>query len=262
MGGSKRSTRLTFLALVLTGAIACTDTVAPVGDSEGDTAPSVSLAVAVGSSGAAASLAPSFDLMFNDGANTLEISRVAMVLREVELKLVEDDDCEDSSDGDDDDCEEFEVGPFLLELPLDGEVVHLVTLDGVTPGVYDELEFDIHKPDDDTPEDLAFLAEHPDFRDVSIRVEGTFNAASFTYLTDLNEEQELDLVPPLVIGQETSTTVTLLLDLDSWFRLADGTLIDPATANKGGANENLVRDSIRDSIEGFEDEDEDGSEDD
>ena len=262
MGGSRRSIRLTFLALVLTGAIACTDTVAPVGDREGDATPSVSLAVAVGSAGAAASSAPSFDLMFNDGANTLDISRVAIVLREVELKLVEDDDCEDSSDGDDDDCEEFEVGPFLLELPLDGEVVHLVSLDDVTPGIYDELEFDIHKLDDDTPEDLALLAEHPDFRDVSIRVEGTFNTVSFTFLTDLNEEQELDLVPPLVIGQETSTTVTLLLDVESWFRLGDGTLIDPVTANKGGENENLVRDSIRDSIEGFEDEDQDGSEDD
>ncbi len=262
MGATRRSTRLTCLALLLTGAIACSDTLAPDGDGAGNTAASVSLAVAVGSPRAAASLAPSFDLMFNDGANTLDISRVAIVLREIELKLVEDDDCEDSSDGDDDDCEEFEVGPILLELPLDGEVVQLVSLNDVTPGVYDELEFDIHKPDDDTPEDIAFLTEHPDFRDVSIRVEGTFNAVPFTFLTDLNEEQELDLVPPMVIGEETSTTVTLLMNVGSWFTRVDGTLIDPATANKGGANENLVRDSIRDSIEGFEDEDQDGEEDD
>ena len=38
-----------------------------------------------------------------------------------ELERLLDDDC-DLLEGSDDECEEFEVGPFLLELPLDGTV--------------------------------------------------------------------------------------------------------------------------------------------
>lgn len=48
---------------------------------------------------------------------------------------------------------------------------------------------------------------------------------------------------------------------NSWFRDANGALIDPRSANKGGANENLVKSNIRTSIEGFEDDDRDGVED-
>jgi len=38
-------------------------------------------------------------------------------------------------------------------------------------------------------------------------------------------------------------------------------LIDPATANKGGANENLVKENIKRSMKAFEDKDRDGNED-
>ncbi|MFQ5679094.1 MAG: hypothetical protein ACE5HP_06515 [Gemmatimonadota bacterium] len=228
----------------------------------------VSLSISVPTSGGNFSVGAGspvhFDLVFDQGGDNLTITRVAMVLREVELKKQEEDQCEDSSGGtDNDDCEEFEVGPFLLELPMDGSVETLVTLDDVDPGVYDELEFDIHKPEDDGGEDMAFLQENPDFRDVSIRVEGTFNGEPFVFLTDLNEEQEVDLVPPLIVGETPNTTnVTLVLDVGTWFLAPGNSLIDPATANKGGENENLVRDNIRNSIEGFEDEDKDGEHDD
>ncbi|MDH3734635.1 MAG: hypothetical protein OEU54_13990, partial [Gemmatimonadota bacterium] len=161
-----------------------------------------------------------------------------------------------SDDDSDDDCE-FEVGPFLLELPLDGTTETQIQLDDVRPGRYDELEFDIHKPDDDTAGDLDFIAVHPDFRDVSIRVEGTYNGQSFLYLTDLNEEQEIDLVPPIVVGGGETVQVTLALDVGGWFRRGDGSLVDPATANKGGPNEDLVEDNIESSIELEDDEDDD-----
>ena len=208
-----------------------------------------------------AALGPAFDLMLTDGGNSLVITRAAMVLREVEIKLRNDDGCDDSSSGSDD-CEKFEVGPFLLELPLDGSMEHVAELADAPAGVYDELEFDFHKPEDDTGADLEFLRRHPEFKRVSIRVEGQFNGKHFVYLTDLNEEQEVDLVPPLVVdGSSSSTNVTLVVDLDTWFRRGDGSLVDPATANKGRANEDLVEDNIERSIEGFEDDDRDGRDD-
>jgi hypothetical protein len=95
--------------------------------------------------------------------------------------------------------------------------------------------------------------------DKSVRVQGTYNGQPFTYETDLNEDQDQAINPPLVIGDGvTSTNVTIIVDLDVWFRDAGGNLVNPQSGNKGGVNENMIRDNIKDSFEAFEDEDRDG----
>lgn len=194
----------------------------------------------------------------SDGANVLEITKAEVVLREIELRRVEVVDCDVIPEPDG--CEKFEVGPVLITLPLDGTTSTQITIE-IDPGSYTEIEFDIHKVSNDDPEDAAFRAAHPDLLGISIRVQGTFNDVAFTYVTDLNEEQEFDLIPPLVIDENTaSTNLTIVLDLATWFVDAQGNLIDPDSANKGGDNENLVRDNIKASIEAFEDKDKDGSE--
>ena len=191
------------------------------------------------------------------GADVLEITKAEVVLREIELRRVEVVDCDVIPEPDG--CEKFEVGPVLITLPLDGTTSTQITIE-IDPGSYTEIEFDIHKVSNDDPEDAAFRAAHPDLLDTSIRVQGTFNDVAFTYVTDLNEEQEFDLIPPLVIDENTaSTNLTIVLDLATWFVDAQGNLIDPGSANRGGDNENLVRDNIKASIEAFEDKDKDGS---
>ncbi len=201
----------------------------------------------------------SSELVQEDGEHTLVLDRVAMVLREIELERVEDDDCADGVE--DDDCEEFEVGPVVLELALDGNVEQMVAIQAPA-GRYDELELEIHKPDDDTPEDLAFMASNPDFERVSIRVEGTFDGEAFVFTQDVDEEQELDLNPPVeVVEGATGANVTLCVDVTTWFVRSDGSLIDPRTANIGGPNESLVEQNIEDSIEAFEDDERDGDDD-
>ena len=195
----------------------------------------------------------------SDGANALVIDTVEVVLRDIELKRLEVVDCDMIPEPDG--CEKFEVGPVLINLPLDGTTSTEITIE-IDPGSYTEVEFDIHKVSNDDPEDAAFRAAHPDLLDTSIRVQGTFNGVAFTYVTDLNEEQEFDLVPPLVIDENTaSTNLTIVLDLATWFVDAQGNPIDPNSANKGGDNENLVKDNIKASIKAFEDRDKDGSED-
>jgi hypothetical protein len=249
--GRCRGSMMGVIVSVATGIVAACGEGAPTGPGspEGEQSrATTSLSVLVPTSDGVASAA-------------LVITRAAMVLREVEIKLQDDDGCDDSSSGSDD-CEKFEAGPFLLELPLDGSMEQVAELADVPAGVYDELEFDIHKPEDDTGADLEFLRQHPEFKRVSIRVEGEFNGEDFVYLTDLNEEQEVDLIPPLVVdGSSSSTNVTLVVDVDTWFRRGDGSLVDPGTANKGGANEDLVEENIERSIEGFEDDDRDGRDD-
>lgn len=196
---------------------------------------------------------------YDDGTNVLVIERVALVLAEIELEGVDDDDCEDGDVIDD--CDEFEAGPYLLELPLDGSIDQVVSIQ-VPAGVYEELEFEIEVPDDDTGPEADFVAANPDFEGVSIRVEGTFNGEPFVYLSDLDEEQELELDPPLEITEGAdATNLTLSLDISGWFVDGNGDLIDPASANDDGPNEGLVEDNIERSLEAYEDDDRDGDDD-
>lgn len=247
----KRTPRILAYALGAIAIAACSDGAGPDGAQ-------VSLSFTTQSGGAVAS-GPAFraaDFTISDGQNDLVITAAEVVLREIELKRVEVSDCDDVLD--DDACEEFETGPVLVDLPLDGGTAVMVTIP-IDPGSYDELEFDLHKVSSDDPEDAAFRAAHPDMVDTSIRVQGTFNGEPFVFRTDLNVEQEFDLIPPLVIGDAAVTTnVTVRLDLSQWFRDLSGALVDPATGNKGGENESLITENIKQNIEAFEDRDRDG----
>jgi hypothetical protein len=238
------------LAAVVTAAVlgACSDGTGPAGSR------TVSLSLVSAGTG------PSFSVAAGDtieaGGNTLVLERVQIVLREIELKRLNHDAC-DSIAGDDDGCEEFETGPLLVDLPLGGDIASVLSVT-IDTGTYDELEFEIHKPSDDDQQDLDFLAAHPDFADVAIRVTGTFNGTPFVYETDRNAEQEIDLVPPLVITESTgATNVTLRVDARTWF-MVGGVLVNPQTANKGGANESAVNENVKNSFEAFEDRDRDG----
>ena len=188
------------------------------------------------------------------GSDTLIVTRARLVLRDIELKPLESASC-DSNAGQS--CEDIELGPFLVDLPLAAGAQQEFAVE-VPSGSYSRIDFEIHKVGND-PADLAFLTQHPEFEDISIRVDGTFNGSAFVFTTDLNEEQELTLVPPLVVTDTTSTNVTIFVLLDSWFRTPTGVLVDPATANKGGVNEGLVTENIKQSLDAFEDPDSDGS---
>jgi hypothetical protein len=192
-------------------------------------------------------------VVFGSGTDTLVITQVQMVVREVELKRSDvPAGCTGGTDG----CEELESGPYLLDLPLTGGASTVVAVD-VTPGTYDELEFKVRKPEGDT----AFIAQHPDFAGVSIRVTGTWNGTPFTYTTDVSAEQELNITPPLVITATASADFTLMIDVGTWFRDAGGALVDPSTANVGGPNESRVNSNITQSFDAFEDENHDGTDD-
>ena len=197
------------------------------------------------------------------GNDSIILRSIEVVLREIELKRVEADSCDSVMDNDD--CEEFEVGPVLVALPLGTAATATVITVNAAPGMYDELEFEIHKPGDS--DNAAFIAAHPDFDGVSIRVTGTYSQAGtrseFTFTSDLNAEQEMDLVPPITVSEGVGTNVTLRVDVSTWFLNAGGTaLVDPASANKGQPNEGVVKDRIEASIDAFRDDDHDGHDDD
>ena len=75
----------------------------------------------------------------------------------------------------------------------------------------------------------------------------------------MDVEQEFDLPEPLtVVDGASSTNVTIRVDLSKWFLDGSGNLVDPDTGNKGGENESLIKENIKQSIEAFEDRDRDG----
>ncbi len=203
--------------------------------------------------------APGDSLVLTDGTNTLIITKVEVLLREVELKRANTSDCDSTTNADA--CEKFEAGARLVTVPLQQAVETGVTVD-VDSGTYTEIEFDIHKLGGDAV-DNAFAAANPTWpANTSIRVTGFYNGTAFTFLTDLDAEQEIQFVPPLVVsGGTVSANVTMRFDLSLWFRNGTtGPLISPATANQGGANKSLVDNNIKNTIKAFEDDDMDGDE--
>lgn len=218
-----------------------------------------------------------------DGTNALVLDQVQLVLRDIRFKPEDDDGCEDhDDDGLDDDslvaasahrhhghpdgdgCRSFNAGPYLLDLPLGPEVTRAFSV-AVDTGTYDELRIKLHKPRDDNGDlrDIEFINQHPDFDKISIRATGSFNGQPFVFEADVNAEQEMEFDPALVIADSvTNVDVTIRVDLTGWFADGAGGLVDPATANKGGPNDSLVRSNIKASFRAFRDDDRDGHEDD
>lgn len=200
------------------------------------------------------------DTLVDAGGNVLVLTQVEIVLRDIEFERQNHDNCDSVSTGNDDTCEEFEAGPVLIDLPLQAGVSHGFSV-AVDTGVFDELKLRIHQPEDDgDADDLAFLAAHPDLEDVSIRVRGTFNGTAFTFVTDLNADEEFALTPPIVVSAQTDVAITLKVDVSRWF-LNGAVLIDPSLALKGGPLEGTVKNSIEASFDAFNDDDRDGDDD-
>ncbi len=198
-------------------------------------------------------------LVCGDGTNTLEIRRVEIVLREVELERLNDNSCDDLAPSHDL-CEKFQTPADVLTLPL-GQVDVAYTIQNVDPDIYDEVEFEIHKISNDDPGFADFRARFPSWPlDQSIRVRYSWNGgAESSFLSDLNVKQEHNVLLDLTNADNLpmDVSVTVQVDVGAWF--VNGTsLVDPGLANKGGQFENLVRDNIKTSIEAFEDDDHDG----
>lgn len=181
------------------------------------------------------------------------ITEAKMLIRRIEFK----NDLED--DGIADDSLDFQTDPMVVILNLDGNVNELAVTE-VQPGSYDEIEFDVHKPEDmETPPDSDFRIGDSGDERFSIIISGTYNGENFTYRSNENMDQELELATPLVITEDTeSINVTLRVDLSNWFVDENGNPLDPFSID----NASDIDDSIERSFENaFEDNDQDGEED-
>lgn len=242
-----RCTLIPAAVAVLASVAACSDATGSAGRRE----VSVSIAAAPAAAPASASLA------LADAESPLEITKAQLVFSRTELEMA-DGACENDSHGDD--CAEIESGPVLVDVPLGGSAQPLL-LAALAPGAYHEFEVEIEAVEpgdtDDPAAVAAFLAAHPQFRGVSVRVEGTYAGEPFVFVTGVEAEMEFEFEPPLVVA-DAPHNITVAVDVASWFRRQDGTTIDPRTANQGGANKGLVDGNIERSFDVFEDDDRDG----
>ncbi len=210
--------------------------------------------------GTARSVALANGLRVTSDDDELLISRVQLVIREVELERAgaDDDDCDDRPirDRNCEDDDEVEIGPFLIDLPLTDGVTPALALD-VPPGTYEELELVLHTPDDDDDDDRAFLVANPGFRRISAIVEGTFNGQPFTYVTRTRAKYELEFEPPITIGPD-GDRITVDVNVGAWFVRRGGGLISPLEASMPGEARARVEQNIRHTFRAFRDRDRDG----
>jgi hypothetical protein len=227
-------------------------------------------------------------LTFTDGAgNVLVISEAQVVLKQVSFERADNADAcpegehdidhqshdqsgahrrndvigspafdeADQDEADDhDSCGAAALGPILVDLPLNSGAQQQFAI-SIEPGTYTSVRFHIHKANSGV--EAPFLADHPEFVGTSIRAAGTFNEVPFVYTTSLNALQRQAFESPVTVDESGTADVTLLVDLSTWF-LDGGTLVSPATALHGGANEHLVWDNIKRSFRAFRDHDHDG----
>jgi hypothetical protein len=204
------------------------------------------------------------------GTDEILVTKAQVVVKDVKLKTVavcDDDDDDDDDDkrkpgddDDDDDCPTIRVGPFLVNVPVSGTDGGRVAVE-VPAGTYSAVRFDIHKVSSSDSADRAFRVANPDFRDISIRLEGTFNGRAFTFVSDVNAKLDVPLTKPLTIG-EGGDDVTVTIDMTEWFVRPSGGLYSPAEGNSAGFVRAKIQNNIRNAFRAFRDKDRDGKDDD
>ncbi len=180
--------------------------------------------------GPSAAAAADDQIVISGDNGELTITDIRLIVEEFELKGDDDvNPCEANGGGDD--CEDFDAGPLFVDLPLNGAAT--VTTGQLPPGAYREVDFEIEDLDDDetNPAEAARIdqvlaqvrAAFPDWpRKASMLVVGSFRPRSggalgeprpFRVFVDAEIEIELDLAPPLVVGDGAEPrTVSVTLD--------------------------------------------------
>jgi hypothetical protein len=268
------TTRPNLRRAALIPAVACLSTLAACGDSAGSSplttdggVASLSVSFANNSvSAAVATNASGNAVIVGTSSDTMVISKVQLVLGNVKLRRAGVTACPDSikpsttsgRSSDDRGCSRLDLGPVLLDLPLGGTSTSPLAVT-VPAGSYGEIEFEIDDVRSDsraTPAEAAFLTAHPEFRNTTIRVTGTYKGTAFTFLSRAEAEVEFEFKPALDVKAGVNDNITVALDLSKWFKNASGAILPATVANQTAIDQNITA-----SFSAFGDKDRDGRED-
>lgn len=202
--------------------------------------------------------------------NELVLQKVQLVFGKMELDRRGNADCigevEDENDDDNrgedshgdvnEECEEVELDPVLVDVPVD-DALHPVINLSLPEGTFTELEAKLEPARDRF---TTFNAANPNLRGKSVRVEGTFKGSPFVFTSPGRAKLEMEFDPPLVIDA-TTKNATLAIDVRKWFLNSAGGVIDPTSATPGSTSLLQIENNIRRSFHAFEDDDERGEDD-
>src|SRR5437879_4058430 len=220
----------------------------------------VSLSVTTkGASAVPAGSGMSAAIQIGSGANSLTITQAQVVLARIELSTAGS--C--PTTGEADDCAELQLGPTLVDLPVDATTQVMLVDVAVPAGTYSgvQAKLDAVKPDDDEPGASAFLTAHPDFQGISVKVTGVFTDASstthdFTFTSEIDAEMAMRFEPPVTLASDTKN-FTIAVDVASWFKDASGAASDQTDPANAWPTARHILQSAR----VFEDDDHDGVDD-
>lgn len=150
-------------------------------------------------------------LMASQQLNDYEFQEVKLFIDEMELESVSDDSLD------------FEEEGFIVNLPLDGSPLNISDRI-ILPGLYDEFELEVERPDDDENS-----ITDPDFRDgdrtYSVVVKGLYQGEEFIYRSTEDFEIEMDLNPPLEVSESEITALVVNIDINRWFKDSSGMIL-------------------------------------
>ena len=211
------------------------------------------------------------------GTDTVLITKAQLVVRDVRLKSATAS-CSDDDDfvgvsatvlggvisadvtsrrGDDDaHCPVVRIGPFLVDVPVNGADGARIAVP-VPEGTYSSVRLTLHKVTSSDSADAAFRIANPDFRDISVRMEGMYNGTPFTFVSDVNAKISVPLTDPITIASG-GANVTVAVDFSLWFFRPQGGLYSPAAVNIPGSVRAAVQNNIRFAFRAFRDRDRDG----
>ncbi|MCZ6775283.1 MAG: hypothetical protein O7D34_02360, partial [Ignavibacteria bacterium] len=186
--------------------------------------------------------------------DSITISRARFVLSRIKFKTSTD-------------STNFKTEPLIIELNLNGSVQD-VSVAGVPFGAYREIEFKVHRVDSSdlvgfSSDKLALFADFLAGERYSIIIEGTVyrtgeTGQAFAFQSRIDEKQKYDFIQELVVSEGSpALNVTVSVSSFGWFSDEGGALLDPTDS----ANENLIDDNVKSSIEVYKDNNRDGEKD-
>lgn len=189
-------------------------------------------------------------LTINDAlGNSLTLDTVELAVREIEWKPASATGCQDTDPAtgntNNDECLELLISPVIMTLPVGVQGGEAARMDARADS-FDRVEFEIHKLDSQTQEDVGVLSTHPEFDGLSVRATGSYNGSSFVFEQDLTRGVELDLTSPVTIGSNEEAVFTVSGKVLDWFLDGNGNLIHPDSASVGTGN--AVADTVRQNI--------------
>ena len=195
-----------FGIIVTLSSSGCTDTGSVPGPTE-------NLTLSISSSHTHSSLA-------SPGHQTLAISSAKVLIRDVRFKE------EVSGDGTD-----VKSSSFVVFFAVDGSVTPVARA-RIRPGIYEILQFTLHKPEDqESLGDPDFGNGPSDDQRYSVIVTGFYHETPFVYRSQVNARQDLRLPLPIEVPSEGYVNVTLKIDPYAWFTVGE-LVLDPFIQGK------------------------------